>query len=106
MATSVCPNVAELQAFVIGDLSDDDLERIIFSHSGITAMQKLREPDELRRSPEPVPGEFTVKIAADVPPGIYEVRARAEAHPHGVAPAQMPRGQRCEHLHEATRRAG
>src|SRR5262245_29985812 len=52
----------------------DDCSQLKFSHSGITAEAKLTAATAL----EPVralPNQFAVKIADDVPPGIYEVRA-------------------------------
>ena len=55
--------------------NQDELERLIFSHGGITAAPKMREPDEFQKSAQPAPGEFIVKVAPDTPPGIYEVRA-------------------------------
>lgn len=41
----------------------EEIQRLIFSHPGITAVAK------------PAPNQFTVTIAADVPAGQYEVRA-------------------------------
>ncbi|MEX0818009.1 MAG: hypothetical protein WD070_00400 [Pirellulaceae bacterium] len=50
-----------------------DLDRLVFSHPGIKAMQKTAKANEFL--PErPVQGQFSVTIAGDVPPGIYEAR--------------------------------
>jgi hypothetical protein len=48
---------------------------LFFSHPGITAVACTREPQPWEEGPQPVAGQFVVSIAADVPPGIYEVRA-------------------------------
>jgi len=53
----------------------DEAERLIFSHEGITASQKIAPPDEFAKTERPVPNVFTVKVAGNVPPGLYEVRA-------------------------------
>ena len=51
----------------------DETSQLIFSHPGITAVQKTTMVDG---KPQPVTKEFTVSIAADVPPGLYDVRSR------------------------------
>jgi hypothetical protein len=53
----------------------DDVDRLLFNHGGITATPKMAAPSDLMPTPQPVPGAFTVQIAGDVPPGMYEVRA-------------------------------
>lgn len=55
-------------------LAGDDLEevdKLTFSHSGITATQKMTEKDGQQ---VPVANVFVVNVAGDVPPGIYECR--------------------------------
>ena len=52
----------------------DDADRVLFSHPGITAAAKIADANEFVKTPKPVPGAFQIKIAADVPPGIYEAR--------------------------------
>jgi len=57
--------------------SGADLEgvnRLHFSHPGITAVQKTQIA-EGQTEPTPVANQFKVSIAADVPVGTYEVRA-------------------------------
>ncbi|MBC8354295.1 MAG: hypothetical protein H8E66_20060 [Planctomycetes bacterium] len=50
-----------------------DVTQLVFSHSGIKATQKTAKPNEFL--PEgPVAGQYSVSIAGDVPPGIYEAR--------------------------------
>ncbi|MCA9119213.1 MAG: hypothetical protein H6822_22670 [Planctomycetaceae bacterium] len=50
-----------------------DLSQLVFSHSGIKATQKTRKPNEFLAE-EPAPGQFSVTVAGDVPPGVYEAR--------------------------------
>ena len=52
----------------------DGVDRLLFSHPGITASPLMSESTLLQPNPRPVPGKFTVTIAPDVPPGIYELR--------------------------------
>jgi hypothetical protein len=52
----------------------DGADRLVFSHSHVTAVQKTRPPTAFEKGPQPVPAEFTVAIHPDVPPGIYEAR--------------------------------
>lgn len=52
----------------------DDGERLVFSHPGITSQPKMTAVDDFHPAPSKVPDQFTVAIAADVPPGIYEAR--------------------------------
>lgn len=54
----------------------DEAGELLFSHPGITATQKTVDPAPHQSGPQPVPGQFRVTIAPDVPPGVYEVRAR------------------------------
>ncbi len=53
----------------------DDGQRLIFSHPGISSRGVTRAPSEFESSPQPVPGQYDVDIAVNVPPGIYDVRA-------------------------------
>jgi hypothetical protein len=50
-------------------------DRLVFSHPGITAKRVMRAADRFYPEERPVEHKFMVKVAADVPPGIYEVRA-------------------------------
>lgn len=50
----------------------DDVSRLIFTHPGITAVAKTQVVDG---ETELLLNQFTVTIAPDVPPGVYEVRA-------------------------------
>ncbi len=52
----------------------DRVDRLFFSHPGITSSPTLGETSPLQPLPRPVPGKFTVSIAPDVPPGVYELR--------------------------------
>jgi hypothetical protein len=53
----------------------DGVDRLYFSHPGITATHKFAELKPLQTAPDPLPNQFTVAIAADVPLGVYDVRA-------------------------------
>jgi hypothetical protein len=53
----------------------DGAERLYFTHAGITSKQVILDPSEFEPQPRPAEGKFSVSIAADVPPGTYEVRA-------------------------------
>lgn len=50
-----------------------DLHKLVFSHPGIIAKQKMTKPNEFLDE-VPVQGQFAVTIAGDVPPGVYEAR--------------------------------
>ncbi len=55
-----------------------DLEKVSqlnFSQPGVTATQKTQPPGLGQEGPQPVPGQFTITIAADAAPGICEMRA-------------------------------
>ncbi|HVX10226.1 MAG TPA: PPC domain-containing protein [Pirellulales bacterium] len=52
----------------------DGAKVLYFSHPGITAAVKMAPPKLPQLAPEPLVNQFTVTIAADVPPGVYDVR--------------------------------
>lgn len=53
----------------------DDLERLVFSHPGITAVPAMTTPTEFDPQPKPIPRTMVVTIAPEVPPGLYDVVA-------------------------------
>ena len=53
----------------------DGAKTLYFSHPGITAVQKMGPPKLPQLAAEPLVNQFTVTIAADVPPGVYDVRS-------------------------------
>ena len=53
----------------------DDLTTLVFSHPSVVATQVVTAAGEFDANPTPVNNKFQVAIAADVPAGIYEVRA-------------------------------
>ncbi|HEV7281093.1 MAG TPA: hypothetical protein VGN57_12890 [Pirellulaceae bacterium] len=59
----------------IGGEDLDDVDKLVFSHGGISAQRKMAEPTPFDEGPQPVENVFLVKVAADVPQGVYEVRA-------------------------------
>ncbi|MBL8848525.1 MAG: PPC domain-containing protein, partial [Planctomycetaceae bacterium] len=63
---------ATTEVTVTGGEDIDELQRLQFSHPGVTAAQKLQTVDGQQT---PVTNVFIVTAAANVPPGIYEVVA-------------------------------
>jgi hypothetical protein len=53
----------------------DEVERLVFTHPGITAAAKRGPLPPFEEAAPLLPGQFRVSVAADVPEGIYEVRA-------------------------------
>lgn len=53
----------------------DDLEKLVFSHPGITAVPAMTPPGEFDPEPRPIPRTMVVSIAPEVPPGLYDVVA-------------------------------
>src|SRR5579859_78823 len=53
----------------------DGVDRLIFSHPGITALALKEEASRVYPQGRTLEGKFKVTVAAGVPPGIYEVRA-------------------------------
>jgi len=68
----------------------DELDQMFFSHPGITAIQKADA------NGAPVANTFTVSVAPDVAPGLYDVRVR------GLFGVSNPRMFRVDSLPEAT----
>lgn len=58
----------------VGGADQETLTQLIFSHPGITAVQKTNPQGEFDTAPVPVNNVFTVTINADVPAGIYDAR--------------------------------
>lgn len=53
----------------------DGAKGLYFSHPGITAAAKMAPPKLPQLAAEPLVNQFAVTIAADVPPGVYDVRS-------------------------------
>lgn len=53
----------------------DQADRLLFSHPGISAQAAVAPADRVYPQGRPLPNQFKVAVGADVPPGIYEVRA-------------------------------
>lgn len=62
-------------AVTLSGIDLDDVDRLWFSHPGIKAERVMLAADDFHPQPRPDEGKFTIKIAADVPPGMYEARA-------------------------------
>jgi hypothetical protein len=52
----------------------DDARSLVFSHPGLQAELIPPPPPDPKKPGQPAPVKFRVRIAADVPPGIYDVR--------------------------------
>ena len=78
----------------VGGTDLDNATGLYFSHPGITAQVKTGPATPLPKPPV-LPGQFTVTIAADVPPGLYEARAI------GLYGASTPRSFAVGDLEEA-----
>ncbi len=59
-----------------GDL--DDVNKLHFSHAGITAEQKMADPGPFDEGKQIVENQFIVTIKPDVPPGHYSVRCQGK----------------------------
>jgi len=57
---------------ITNGLELEEIQRLLFNHPGLTAAPKMQD---VGGKPQPVPNQFVVTIAADVPAGNYEVRA-------------------------------
>ena len=57
---------------ITNGLELEEIQRLLFSHPGIVAVPKTQD---VAGKPQPVPNQFVVTIAADVPAGSYDVRA-------------------------------
>ena len=53
----------------------DEVDQLVFSHAGLKATQKTSPAGDLQKTARRAPGEFVLQIGADVPAGVYEVRA-------------------------------
>lgn len=56
----------------------DDVDQLHFSHAGISAVRKMAEATPFDDGPQPVDNVFMVTIAADLPPGIYDLRCQGK----------------------------
>lgn len=59
---------------VISGANLDDAAKLLFSHDGITALQKHAEPTPFDEGPQSVENTFVVRVDEEVAPGRYEVR--------------------------------
>lgn len=105
--TSVFPPGAKqgtaVDVTIGGGVDLDEVDQMVFGHPGITAIRKADA------NGNPVANTFTVTVAADVPPGLYDVRCRglfgisnprlfrvdtlpefAETEPNNTAATAMP----------------
>jgi hypothetical protein len=71
----------------------DDVDRLLFSHAGITAKQKMNEPGPFDKTPQAAVHQFVVSVAANVPIGTYEVRVVGKygaSNPRSFAVCDIP----------------
>lgn len=73
---------SELELRVVAGNRIDEIEQLRFSHPGLTATLLSDDPLPFTDQPQPRYGHFRVKLADDVPPGRYEVRAVGR---HGIS---------------------
>src|SRR5262249_25939130 len=83
----------------IAGTDTDDVEKLVFNHAGLKATPKMTAATALEPA-KPIANQFAVMIAADVPPGVYEVRA------HGRFGLSNPRSFAVGMLNEVTDSAG
>lgn len=71
----------------------DEVERLQFSHTGITARQKTTEPTRFDDGPQAVPNVFEVTIAGNVQPGRYQIRCQGKyglSNPRSFVVGSLP----------------
>ena len=56
----------------------DDVDRLVFSHPGITAARKMADPGPFDSGPQPVEGRFVVTVKSNVPPGQHSARCQGK----------------------------
>lgn len=66
---------SSLELTLTGLTDGDGVDRVLFSHPGIKAVQVQQPSAALAGRNLPVANKFTVTIGSDVPPGVYDVRA-------------------------------
>lgn len=64
-----------VQTTITASANFEGVDRLLFSHPGITAAPKMADLKPFEKTPEVVPLTFLVTIAADTPPGVYDMRA-------------------------------
>jgi len=68
---------ATVEITIAGD-DLDDVDRLVFSHEGLTFARKMAEVTPFDEGPQPVDNMFTVTAAANVPPGNYDIRCQGK----------------------------
>ena len=68
---------ANVEVTIAGD-DLDDVDRLLFSHEGITFARKMADVTPFDEGPQPVENTFAVTVAANVPPGNYDVRCQGK----------------------------
>lgn len=58
---------------VTSSADSEELSELVFDHPGLKAVAKTRDENGQM---VPIPNQFSVTVAADVPPGLYEIRSR------------------------------
>lgn len=56
----------------------DDVDRLVFSHDGISMTRKMAEVTPFDEGPQPIENVFFVTVAPGVPPGNYDVRCQGK----------------------------
>ena len=71
----------------------DEVDQLVFSHPGIVATLQTSPARLLETEPQPQFGQFSVAVAPEVPPGIYEARAKGRfglSNPRAFLVTQSP----------------
>ncbi len=71
----------------------DEVDQLVFSHPGIVATVQSSAARLLEIDPQPQYGQFSVAVSPEVPPGIYEVRAKGRfglSNPRAFLVTQSP----------------
>jgi hypothetical protein len=70
----------------VGGTDLDEGRELVFSHAGLSALPKRSTADEFYPDGQPIANQFTMSIAADVPPGCYEAQVVGR---HGVSSVRV-----------------
>ena len=79
---SACKAGSQVELHIASGARNDEADRLLFSHSGISSKVITTDPLAFNKEREKKNGHFKVDVAPDVPPGRYEMRFVGR---HGVS---------------------